>query len=57
MAQNLARFSCRIIFPLLIGTVDVNIGSEITRKLCDWGIENTFGVVYLSVEKSVIYDL
>ena len=33
--------------------MDVNIGSKLTQKrheLCDWGIENTFGLVYLSVE-------
>ena len=50
MAKNLARFSCRIMFLLSIGTMDVNIGSKIARKLCEWGIENTFGVVYLLVE-------
>ena len=37
--------------------MDVNIGSKITRKrreLRDWDIENTFGVVYVSVEWCVI---
>ena len=40
-------------FPLSIDTMDVNIGSKMTRKrreLCALVIENTFGVVYLSVE-------
>ena len=40
-------------FPQLIGTMDVNIGSKITRKrheLHDRGIESMFRVVYLSVE-------
>ena len=40
--------------------MDVNNGSKITRKrheLCDWGIENMFGVVYLSLEKCLMYDL
>ena len=39
-------------FPLSIGTMDVNISSKITRKrreLRDWGIENAL-VVYFSVE-------
>ena len=48
MAQILTCFSCEIMFPLSTGTVDVNIGSKITRKrreLRDWGIENTFGLV------------
>ena len=39
-------------FPQSIGTMDVNIGSKITRArrgIRDWGIENTIGVVYLSV--------
>ena len=39
MVNNLPRFSCRIMFPLSTGTMDVNIGSRITRTLCDWGIE------------------
>ena len=40
--------------------MNVNIGSKITRKrreLSDCGIENTFGVVYRSVQQCVIYDL
>ena len=40
-------------FPLSIGTMDLNIGSKITRKRREiryLGIENTFRVVYLSVE-------
>ena len=40
--------------------MDVNIGSKITRKshgLRDWGIENVFGDVYLSVEWCDLYDL
>ena len=52
MAKILARFSNRIMFPLSIGMMDVNIGSKINLKCCelrDWGIENMFGVVYLSV--------
>ena len=43
-------------FPLTIGTMDVNIGNKITRKRCelrDWGTENAFGVVCLSVEFSM----
>ena len=32
MAQILARVSCRIMYPLLIGTMGVNIVSKITRK-------------------------
>ena len=44
-AGIVTRFSCRIMFPLSIGTMGVNIG----RKISNWSIENALGVVYLSV--------
>ena len=53
MAQVLAGCSCTIMFPLSFGTMDVNIGSKITRnrrELRDWSIESTFRVVCLSIE-------
>ena len=52
MAEIVKRFSCRIMFPLSIGTMGVNIGSKITCKqqeICNWSTENTLRVVYLSV--------
>ena len=32
MAEIVTRFSCRIMFPLSIGTMGVNIGRKITCK-------------------------
>ena len=46
------RFYCRIMSPLSIGTMGVNIGRKISCKqqeIRNWSIENTLGVVYLSV--------
>ena len=54
---NILQYAfCCIVSPLM----DINLSSKITGKfgeLHDWGIENTFGVVYLSVEECVISNL
>ena len=52
MAEIVTQFSYRIMFPLSIGTMGVNIGRKISCKqqeIRNWSIENTLGVVYLSV--------
>ena len=52
MAGIVTRFSCRIMFPLSIGTMGVNIGRKISwlqQETRNWSIENALGVVYLSV--------
>ena len=52
MAEIMTRFSYRIMFPLSIGTMGVNTGRKISCKqqeIHNWSIENTLGVVYLSV--------
>ena len=52
MAEIVTRFSYRIMFLLSIGTMGVNIGRRISCKQQEihyWSIENTLGVVYLSV--------
>ena len=51
-AQITTSFSCTMMFGQSFGTMDVNIGCRITRKrrgIHDWVLENTDGVVYLSV--------
>ena len=52
MAEIVTRFSHRIMFPLSIGTMGVNISRKISCKqqeIRNWSIENTLGVIYLSV--------
>ena len=52
MAEIVTRFSYRIMFPLSIGILGVNIGRKISCKqqeIRNWSIENTVGVVYFSV--------
>ena len=44
MAEIMTRFSYRIMFPLAIGTMGVNIGRKISCKqqeIRNWSIENT----------------
>ena len=51
MAEIMTRFSCRM-FPLSFGTMGVNIGRKIgckQQEILNWSVENTLGVVYLSV--------
>ena len=52
MAEIVTQFSYRMMFPLSFGTMGVYIGRKISckqQKIRNWSIENTLGVVYLSV--------
>ena len=54
MAEIVTRFCCRIMFPLSIGTMGVNVGRKKQQEICNWSTENTLRVVYLSVYQCLI---